>query len=139
MAPAARSRAAPCGASEARTRLRTAQAYLQVAELVLDEPGREEFLSVSAGLAVLAGIAASDALCCSRLHRRHRGEDHRGAADLLRQATPDGAQLAATLLRLLDVKDQAHYGVIVLATRKASDAAKWARRLVERAQQELER
>lgn len=38
---------------------------------------------VAAGLAVLAGIAGSDAICARRLGAIHRGEDHRGAAALL--------------------------------------------------------
>jgi hypothetical protein len=135
------SRTAPCGAAEAQSRLRTARAYLEVAALVLDERDRDEYLNVSAGLAVLAGIAASDSICCVRLRSRHRGDDHRGAADLLRRATPDGPELARTLLRLLDLKDEAHYGVMVVAPpyRKARDAHKWAARLVERAAQETER
>jgi hypothetical protein len=132
-------RTSRCGAADGRVRLRTAQAYLEVAELVLGENDRDEHLNVAAGLAVLAGIAASDSICCTRLGRRHRGDDHRGAAGLLRQATPDGAELAATLLRLLDLKDAAHYGVIVVAARKARDAVRWAGRLVERARQEAER
>jgi hypothetical protein len=74
--------------AEAQSRLRTARAYLEVAALVLSERDRDEYLNVSAGLAVLAGIAASDSICCARLRSRHRGDDHRGAADLLRRATP---------------------------------------------------
>jgi hypothetical protein len=46
---------------------------LETAELIHDERERQEFLSVSAGLAVLAGIAASDSICCARLHHLHRG------------------------------------------------------------------
>jgi hypothetical protein len=134
------SRTAQCGAADARSRLRTARAYLEVAALVLDERDRDEYLNVSAGLAVLAGIAASDSICCARLRSRHRGDNHRGAADLLRRATPDGPDLAVTLLRLLDLKDEAHYGVlVVVAARKARDAHRWATRLVERATQEVER
>jgi hypothetical protein len=133
------SRTAKCGAADARSRLRTARAYLDVAALVLDERDRDEYLNVSAGLAVLAGIAASDSICCARLPSRHRGDDHRGAADLLRRATPDGRELAITLLRLLDLKDEAHDGVLVVAARKARDAHRWAARPVGRATQEVER
>jgi hypothetical protein len=132
-------RTAPCGAADAQSRLRTARAYLEVAGLVLSERERDEHLNVSAGLAVLAGIAASDSICCVRLWSRHRGDDHRSAADLLRRATPDGPELATTLLRLLDLKDEAHYGVLVVSARKARDAHRWATRLVERAAQETER
>ena len=133
------SRTAACTVADARTRLKTARAYLEVADLVLGEKEREEYLNVAAGLAVLAGIAASDAICCARLRIRHRGDDHRGAADLLRTATPDGSNLARVLLRLLDLKDEAHYGVMVVAARKANDAVRWARTLVDRASQEVER
>lgn len=133
------SRTAPCSVTDARTRLKTARAYLEVAELVLGEKERDEYLNVAAGLAVLAGIAASDSICCMRLRSRHRGEDHRGAAELLRTATPDGTSLARSLLRLLDLKAEAHYGVIVVAPRKARDAVRWARTLVDRAGQETER
>jgi hypothetical protein len=136
---ASSSRTAQCGIAEARTRLRTARAYLEVAGLVLEECDRDEYLNVSAGLAVLAGIAASDTICCARLRVRHRGDNHRGAADLLRRATPDGAELAATLLQLVDLKDAAHYGVPVVAASKARDAHRWAARLAEWAGEETER
>jgi hypothetical protein len=129
-------RTASCTQADGRSRTRTARAYLEVAELVLGERVRDEYLNVAAGLAVLAGIAASDAICCARLRLRHRGDNHRDAAYLLRQATPDGGELAKLLLRLLDLKDEAHYGVMVVASRKARDALRWATQLVERAEEE---
>jgi len=110
-----------------------------VAVLVLDEPAVDELLTVAAGNAVLAGVAASDAICCVRLGRRHRGADHRRAGELLRTATPDGKGLATTLARLLDLKDEAHYGVMVVSSRKAKEAVKWASVLVERAAEEIDR
>jgi hypothetical protein len=88
---------------------------------------------------VLGGVAASDAICSRRLGQIYRGDDHRGAAELLRQATPDGAKLAATFLRLVDVKDAAHYGVTLVAASRASDTVRWAQQLVDRAEQEVER
>jgi hypothetical protein len=132
-------RTVPCNSSEARTRLRTAQAYLDVAASVLEERGRDEYLNVAVGLAILAGIAASDAICGIRLGRLYRGDDHHGAEDLLLTATPDGQKLAATLRRLLGLKDAAHYGVLVVAPRRAYDARRWAALLVERAAEEAER
>ena len=133
------SRTASCTAAEARARLGTAQAYLDVALRVMQEPARGEYLNVAAGLSVLAGIAASDAICGIRLSRIHRGDDHLGAQDLLRRATQDGSKLASQLGRLLSFKDAAHYGVQVVSTRNATDAIKWAERLVERAREESER
>ena len=136
-ARAGRTRAAT--PQDARTRLRSATAYLEVAELVLDDKDRIEMPGVAAGLAVLAGIAGSDALCAGRLGEIHRGDDHRSATALLEQATPDGKKLAATFLRLIDIKDEAHYGLILVSPRRARDAVRWAAQLVTRATEELER
>jgi hypothetical protein len=133
------SRTAACGRQDARARAKEAAAYLEVAALALGERSRDEFLNVAAGDAVLAGIAASDAICCVRLGYRHRGDDHRGAADLLETAVPDGARLATTLARLLDLKDEAHYGVMVVSTGKARNAVRWATTLVGRATEEVQR
>lgn len=132
-------RTSPCGIVESRTRLATAAAYLEVAELVLSEASDAEFSNVAAGLAVLAGIAASDAICCVRLKQLHRGNNHREAAELLQKATPEGKSLATTFLRLLDIKDAAHYGVVTIAPVKAADSIKWANRLVDAARTEVER
>lgn len=133
-----RTRTRTATSQDARARAQTAAAYLEVAELVLDEadvamPG------VAAGVAVLAGIAASDAICAKRLQVIHRGDDHRAAATLLAEATPDGPKLATTLRRLIDLKDEAHYGLTLVAPRKAHDAVRWAHFLVVRAREELER
>jgi hypothetical protein len=123
---------------DARARLGVAQAYLEVAELVLDDKDRIEMPGVAAGLAVLAGIAASDAICARRIGAIHRGDDHRAAAELLRTATPDGNKLAATFQRLIDMKDEAHYGVTMVSAQRARSAVRWASQLVARAQDVIE-
>jgi hypothetical protein len=46
--------------------------------------------SVSAALAVLAGIAASDATCCATQGERSGGQDHKRAVELIRQAGLNG-------------------------------------------------
>jgi hypothetical protein len=120
-------------------RLRAARAYLEVAELVVEEEERSEMPGVAAGLGVLAGIAGSDAICAIRLGEIHRGDDHRSASALLSKATPDGARLAATFRRLIDLKDEAHYGLTVVTARRATDAIRWARQIVDRAGEEIER
>jgi hypothetical protein len=137
MARSRRTRTASAG--DAQLRVRSAVAYLEIAELVLDDRDRVEMPGVAAGLAVLAGIAASDAICARRLGEIHRGDDHRAASHLLELATPDGRKLATTFLRLIDLKDEAHYGLILVAPRAARDAVRWARLLVVRAAEELER
>jgi hypothetical protein len=138
LARAERGRTRPAGPDRARTRLQTARAYLEVADLVIEEEGRSEMPGVAAGLAVLAGIAGSDAICAIRLGEIHRGDDHRGAA-LLANAVLDGNRLAATFSRLIDLKDEAHYGLSVLTPKRAKDALRWARQIVDRAGEEVER
>ena len=134
-----RSRVRDASIADARMRLRSAEAYVEVAVLVLDERDRNEMPGVAAGLAVLAGIAASDAICASRLGRIHRGDDHRSAGELLREATPDGKKLAATFLRLIDIKDEAHYGLTIVSAQRARNAVRWATQLVEHARREVDR
>ena len=108
-------RTTKCDPSDARTRLRQAEAFVSVAELVLSEQDDEDLLfnGAAAALAVLAGIAASDAACCSRLGRRFRGQNHAGSVDLVRAVQPEGAALAKDLARLLAIKDNVHYGTLV--------------------------
>lgn len=84
---------------------------LEVADLVAGERELPESRSVAAALAVLAGIAASDAACCAALGRRARGDDHRQAAALLGEIA-DGDRAAKTLLDLLNLKDTAQDGLI---------------------------
>lgn len=79
-----------CTREHARTRLAHAQKFLDVAELAAEERDSGTYSSAAAALAVLAGIAASDAACCAALGRRARGHDHREATDLLEHVEPGG-------------------------------------------------
>lgn len=134
----AKRRVASCGTAEARLRVEQGEAYLIAAELATGEAGGA-WATVAAGNAVLAGIAASDAICCLRIGERSRGEDHHQAVALLARATPDGAQLAQALERLLGIKDQSHDGVELVSSSRARSAVRQASRLLGRAKQELER
>jgi len=131
-------RAAACSEVDARSRLKAAKAYLEVAELVLAGTSNDQYAAVACSLAVLAGIAASDALTCLRLGLVHRGENHQGAAALVEGAVPDGQKVASTLRRLLASKDASNYRLTPLSMQRTRDAVRWARLLVERAQGELE-
>jgi len=95
--------------------------------------------AVTAALAVLAGIAACDAACCSALGQHFRGQDHRQAEQLLAGVRPDGTQMVKDLRRLLDRKDNAHYGSISTTDKEARDMLQWAGRLVTGAQRVLSR
>jgi hypothetical protein len=134
MSPRPTGRTQACTTEHARTRLDQAQAFLQVADLVGDEPDDLANPGVAAALAVLAGIAAADAACCAVLRQRSRGQNHRQAVALLAEVGPDGRTLARTLDRLLDIKDGAHYGMVFVSAQKAAAAIRQARRLVEAAE-----
>ncbi|HYQ77541.1 MAG TPA: hypothetical protein VEP91_00340 [Solirubrobacterales bacterium] len=90
-----------------------AKEFLEVAELVVDEKYQDAsfvYASSAASLAVLAGIAASDAACCKALQERSRSENHRDAEQLLAQIDPGGKDAARDLRELLNLKDKAQYG-----------------------------
>ncbi|WP_432546111.1 HEPN domain-containing protein [Kineococcus sp. SYSU DK004] len=132
MSPAGRT--SPCSPGDARVRLEHARAFLEVAELVLEESGDGLATpQVSASLAVLCGIAASDAVCCRRLGERSRGQDHRQAVDLLAGVRPEGPAMARDLRRLLEIKDQAHYAATMVSAARAEQAVQWARRMFDAA------
>ena len=127
-----------CGVAAARTRLAQARKFLEVAELTAVED-IEESHSVSASLAVLAGIAASDAACCAMLGRRSRSQDHHDAEQLVAQIEPGGAAASTALRRLLDLKDTAHYGLIDISRPRLTAAMRQSRALVQFAETALRR
>jgi hypothetical protein len=128
-----------CSEADARTRLGHARKFLDVAELVAGEGEDIEYASPAAALAVLAGIAASDAACCKALGRRSRGQDHRDAATLLEQVAPGGDHAASSLRRLLQLKDEAHYGLFDIGGQDLKAALRQARRMVDFAMETVQR
>lgn len=105
----ARGRTQRCTKDEARRRFVQSRKLLEVAELCAEE-SEHEYANVAAALAVLAGIAASDAATCAAMGQRSRSADHHDAEILVDQIVPDGATAANKLRRLLNRKDDAHYG-----------------------------
>jgi len=83
MTPRGSSRVTSCTPAEARARREQAKAFIDVAEMVLSEPATQTDPHVAAALAVLAAIAATDAICGLQLGRDSRGQDHDKAAMLL--------------------------------------------------------
>lgn len=114
--------------AEGRGRRRVAETYLEVAELIEAEDGAA--LNVCVGVAVLAGIAAADAICVAALGERHAGTDHRGAAGLLQRVDRG---LARQLADLIELKARSHYGADLLTPQDRARALRRARTLVEAA------
>jgi hypothetical protein len=139
MNPRHSGRTQACSEADAATRLRHARKFIEVAELVGGEGDEIEYASQAAALAVLAGIAASDAACCRSLGRRSRGQDHRAATTLVAQVTPGGKQAAQSLNRLLNLKDEAHYGLFDVAGQDLKSALRQANDLVTFAEETLRR
>jgi hypothetical protein len=132
MSPRGSGRTAACDRADAAVRLRHAESFLLVADLVLDQPEDPglALASVAASLAVLAGIAAADAACCAAIGRRARGQNHEEAIALVGTIARSGDAMARDLARLLALKDDVQYGVLVISTIRARSSLNWARRLV---------
>ena len=113
------SRTSTCSDADARNRLQQAQAFLNTAELVLSDDSEAAHPGVASALAVLSGIAATDAACCARLKQRARGQDHREAIRLVGSVEPGGTEMAKHLRTLLTRKDDAHYGLHLVSRRDA--------------------
>jgi hypothetical protein len=127
-------RTGPCDTTEAKRRLEIAREFLEVADLVDEERGEDKSLvypSAAASLAVLAGIAASDAASCAVLQERSRSQNHRDAENSLEQIEPDGKGAARALRDLLNLEDKAQYGFLPVNQQELKTVMRKARQLVE--------
>lgn len=127
-----------CSEADAQRRINHARKFQEVAQLTASETDTD-YVSASAALAVLAGIAASDAACCKALGRRSRGQDHHEAEDLLRQIEPGGKAAATKLRRLIQLKDEAHYGFFDVSGQDLQVAVRQAKALIGFAEKVLSR
>lgn len=127
-----------CNRPDALNRLTQAESFVEAAELVLADDTGTTNPGVAAALAVLSGIAASDAACCAKLGRRARGQSHDEAVALLATVAPNGNEMAKDLGRLLRRKNDSHYGVAFVPPSDAKDLVNLAKRLVTRARAAVE-
>jgi len=81
-------------------------------------------------LYVLAGIAASDALCCAKVGQYSQSENHADALAVLRRAAPE---LTASLQRLLSRKTEWAYGGSAVSASRIAEARAAATKLVDAA------
>lgn len=133
-----RGRTQACGDREAQAKFRRAEQFMEVATLIRDEPD-PDWASAAAALAVLAGISASDAACCKALGERSRGQDHHDAEALLELIEPGGKSAANAMRRLINLKDEAHYGFYHVAAPDLKSAFTQAQRLIRFAREVLAR
>lgn len=134
-----RGRSQRCSPQDARNRRRHAAKFLEVAEIAAGEHEQDpEYASVAVSLAVLAGIAAADAVCCRALGERSRSQDHHDAEDFLRRVS-GGEDAAKDLHKLLSFKDEAQYGFIDASGAELRKALRSSRSLLEFADSVLRR
>jgi hypothetical protein len=84
-------------------------------------------------LAVLAGIAATDAICGLSLGKWSRGQDHTQAADLLGEVALRDTTLPTKLRRLPADKDAAQYSPNLITVEKAKSMVRQASALIAEA------
>jgi len=119
-----------CSIGEAKARRDQARAYMDVAEMVLADSASRYEAQVAAALAVLAAIAAADAVCGLKLHRYSRGQDHAQAVALLETVDVDDPSLPVKLRRILASKDSVHYSPHLVSESAARGLVRQARALV---------
>ena len=103
MARADRTRGA--SSADARAFLGKAEEFLEAARLAVASGYR----TAATGLAVHAGIAASDSVTSARLGKRSASPDHRAVMNLLSQAGDEGVVVSRALGRLFPLKNRAEY------------------------------
>lgn len=127
-----------CNRRDAQNRLAQAEKFVEVAELVLADDTSNTNPGVAASLAVLSGIAASDAACCAKLAKRAQGQSHEEAITLLEIVVPGGPEMAKDLGRLLQRKNDSHYGMAFVSPGDANQMVVWTKRLLTMARAAVE-
>ncbi len=113
---------------EGRGRRQVAEKYLEVATVISVEDGAA--INVCVSVAVLAGIAAGDAICSAALGERYSGSDHETAADVLARVDD---KLGKSLRDLIKLKSTSHYGFDLLSPAQRRTALRCAGALVDEA------
>lgn len=128
-----------CVRRDAEDRLAQAKKFLELAGVIATDRDSPAAADGAVSLAILAGIAASDAVCCAALGRRSRSQAHADAIRLLESVEPGGKGAASGLGRLLSIKDKANYGIESVSGKQLDAAMKQAKGLVEYAEDILRR
>ncbi len=121
-----------CDAATRAGRLMKARQFLDAARIIetlADEAG--DVADAYVTLCVHAGIAAADVICCARLGRHSRGDDHGSAVALLDRVSPDAAK---HLRALLAMKTKAGYTALPVSGSEHARARRAAGALVEAAE-----
>jgi hypothetical protein len=117
-------RTQPCGKAIRSGRLRKAIQFKAEADVVRDiAEASENIADTYVALCVLAGIAASDVICCAGLGKHPKGDNHSEAVGLLRSVDKDAARHLATLLGMKTRTEYSHSPATGDEVKKADRAA----------------
>jgi len=134
MTPRPGPRAANCTPAQARDRLKAAKAYLDLADLAsLESDLTSHQRAALVGNAVLAGIAACDAICGLAIGQYSRGQDHSQAVGMLQRVKVKNPSLTTRFARLLALKSNAHYSAGTISAQQAEQALRTARDMITEA------
>ena len=111
-------------------RAQQARAFLLLATIASGDPLIAGGTNVAGSNAVLAGIAASDAICGHTIGVRAAGGAHEEAITLLQRATPPGARASIHLKRLLSSKTDTQYSAHIVSKAKALELLRSAEKLI---------
>lgn len=116
-------RRATCTQATIDGRVRKARQFANAFDVVFElADDAEDVADACVTLAVHAGIAACDVICCRRLGHFAQGQDHQGATQLLRQVHRELADDLATLLALKSLAGYSAKAVTATELKKARRA-----------------
>lgn len=128
MTPRAANKRSPCDAG-------TASRHLEQAREFLDDAHGATGKSSRVVLLVMAGINASDAICCAVLREHATGADHLAAQSLLANVRPNGKSLATHLGTLMRNKNKASYTIDAISAGEITKCERAAEALVRAAEE----
>ena len=124
-------RTRPMSAAAVQQRAQQARAFMAIADLALSDLSTAGQTNVAGSNAVLAGIAAADAICGRTLGQRSASDNHSDGVTLLQQATPPGSQAVTNLRKLLVSKTDTQYSPDLISAATARHLVVAAQRLLE--------
>lgn len=117
--------------SAVKQRAEHARAFMAIAELSLSDTATPGHTNVAGSNAVLAGVAAADAICGRSLGLRSASENHADAIKLLEQAVPPTSQAPKNLKKLLVSKTDTQYSPDLVSGAAALRLVTAAQRLLQ--------
>ena len=115
---------------EAQLHLSKAREFLEAADASRDR----KLYNAATSDAIISAINSKDAICLALTSRTNKSDNHGEAVAELTRAGRAGADLSATLNRLLKLKARSQYAPLSVTPANANKAVEWAQRMLSGAQ-----